>query len=218
MRTPPRRRSHRSLLFAGALLAAAPAQASAAVPELPGLDFSQQERARLGRGEALIRSEVERDASGRGGGTVVAFFVADIGWRQAFDALARHEEEPRYSDCMKEALVLVRVGGEVERIKVRETHGFLFMRQTYTLDYEHDALRREIRWSLDPSAENDMRRFDGAWVFSALDDRRTLVTYRVRGETSGWVPGFIRDYFVKSGIPSMMEQFRRRVSGSTSGS
>lgn len=160
----------------------------------------------------MVRSEVVQDVEGTSSGSLAGFVLVDVAWWRAFESLVQHERDPEFGTCLEAIEVLSRAAeGIIERVKVRETHRALWMTMRYTLDYVHDPARREIRWSLDKSGPNDMARNTGAWRFIPIGDDRTLLAYQASGETSGWVPRFIQDAFLKAGLSDFLAATKKRV-------
>ncbi len=218
-----------SRLSAGALLGALllvsyigpPAEAAAdtgapvaRVATAEGL--TEKETKRLLRGDVVIRGSIEK-GGGRTAGGGEAYVLVSAGWKRAFELLAPHERAPEYLGCLESVSVLGRGReGEVERAKVRETHASMGIRMRYTIDYVHDPARREIRWALDPAAENDMTENSGIWRFVPVDGARTLLVYSLRGASDAWYPAFVERYFLKTGMKKMLVAVKKRVeSGGT---
>ena len=139
-------------------------------------------------------------------------FVIAVPWRHAFDQIGRIEDAPKYSSCLKAMEILMRAhrDGRTD-VKARETHKTLWMSARYTLDYQQDPDRREIRWQLDPGAQNDVARMSGSWRFIPLDENRTLVTYRLVGSSGRALPAAIEDFFAARMLPGFLKGVRAQV-------
>ena len=195
-----------------ALLLASPSRAVAAdVPEAArAAGYGADDWPKLTKGKVITRMDASRGdppvSEGRG-----AFIIA-VPWRHAFDQIGRIEEMPKYSSCLKAMEILMRVSREKRtEIKARETHKTLWITARYTLDYEEDPERREIRWKLDPTAQNEVTRMSGSWTFVPLDDNRTLVTYRLTGSSGRALPATIEDFFAARMLPGFLKGVREEV-------
>jgi hypothetical protein len=165
---------------------------------------------KLARGKVITRM-----ASSHGNPPVsegTGAFVVAMPWRHAFDQIGRIEDTPKYSSCLKAMEILMRAQrvGRTD-VKARETHKTLWMTARYTLDYQEDLDRREIRWQLDPAAQNDVARMSGSWRFIPLDTNRTLVTYRLAGSSGRALPAVIEDFFAARMLPGFLEGVREQV-------
>ena len=75
----------------------------------------------------------------------------------------------------------------------------------------HDPDKRQIRWRLDPTAQNDVVRMSGGWLFVPLSDDSTLAIYSLSGSSGGALPKVMEDYFKKMMVPGFLETIRTRV-------
>ena len=165
-----------------------------------------------------MRNETVTDGNGTTHGHVVGYVLVNSGWRQAFDVLSEHDKQPEYSSCLAAVQILSQAQeGELRRVKLRETHKYLWMKMRYTLDYVHDPVAREIRFTLDPSAENDVSQYSGKWALVPIGDKTTLVIYQVSGASSGGLLRGIMDYFTRSELGDFLSNnIKKRIeSGGT---
>ena len=193
------------------LLMFASRAAGADVPEtVRSAGYGSDEWQKLTKGKVITRmARAQGDPPvSEGSGA----FVTSVPWRHAFDQLGRIEEMPNYSSCLKAMQILMRVSraGRID-IKARETHKTLWIAARYTLDYQEDLDRREIRWKLDPAAQNDVTRMSGSWAFIPLDGTRTLVTYRLIGSSGRALPAAIEDFFAARMLPSFLKEVRQQI-------
>lgn len=164
---------------------------------------------KLEAGETVVR--VEESASGTPGKVAVGFVLIRAGWEQVFDVVSDRERHPEYSSCLKSLVVLSRdEEDDVKKIKVREKHESMRFKRRYTVDYEDDFEGKEIRWSLDKTAKNDVQELEGSWRFVPLDESATLVEARMSG-TGGSMPRFIEEQMSKVGLAKSLAETKARV-------
>lgn len=206
-------RNRRSVLpITGALVAMGLSTwaSAAAMPEAvskEGFSVAQWETLAAGELVSLVRPSAGKSPETYAAGAV----VIGVPWQHAFEQISRVEEMPEYSSCLKAMQVLMRVKREGgTSIKTRETHQSLWITAHYTLDYQADLERKEIRWQLDPGANNDVTRMSGVWRFIPLD-QRTLVTYRVVGSSGRALPAKLEDYFASLMLPGFLKGVRKHV-------
>lgn len=197
-----------SLSLAAVLALASAAPGVPAAVQNAGITTEQWKK--LARGEVVSHLEAGREKPplSRGSG---AFIVA-LPWTKAFDRIGQVENLPEYSSCLKTLQLLMRATHDGQTsIKTRETHQSLWIRAQYTLDYVEDLDAREIRWSLDPKAQNDVAQMTGAWRFIELDAEHTLVTYRLAATSGRALPPVIEDYFTGVMLPTFLNGVRDYV-------
>ncbi len=165
----------------------------------------------LKRGEVVVRGGTKADATTEAL-RAAGFIVVEAPASAAYAFVTRHERQPEYSRCTKAVEILSRdeADGGREVVKARETHGSLWITMRYTVDYIHDPSRREIRWTLDPAARNDVRDNRGSWRVVDLGPGRSLVVYRIAG-VPGKLPRFLIDYFVRKDLPAFLRALREGV-------
>jgi ribosome-associated toxin RatA of RatAB toxin-antitoxin module len=78
---------------------------------------------------------------------------------------------------------------------------------TYTISVEWDQ-NKELWWSLDESSV--FKKNDGRWTFEEVGSQ-TQVTYSLDVEFKIFVPGFVLKKAVAVSLPSMIENFEKRV-------
>ncbi len=208
----PSRNTRYAVAFTGVLgaLGLSTWASAAAPPEAvskEGFSAAQWESLAAGEIVSLVRPSVGKPPETYAAGAV----VIGVPWQHAFEQISRVEEMPEYSSCLKAMQVLMRVTREGSTsIKTRETHKSLWITARYTLDYQADLERREIRWQLDPGANNDVTRMSGVWRFIPLN-QRTLVTYRMVGSSGRALPPKLEDYFASLMLPGFLKGVRKHV-------
>ena len=205
-----------------------------------GLSAAQASPARTGRGPRIlapppaeVAAEGLRDTdwdSLEGGDAVVwgrnkgdattevmraaGFIIVEAPASTAYSFVTRHERRPEYSRCTKAVEILSRgeEDGGRDVVKARETHRSLWITMRYTVDYTHDPGLREIRWTLDLAARNDVSANRGSWRIIDLGPGRSLVVYRIAGAPGeGKLPRFLIDYFIRKDLPAFLRALRERV-------
>ena len=189
-------------------LAAAPAEVAA-----EGLGEADWDS--LKRGEVVVRGAARGDTATEAM-RVAGVIIVDSAASDVYAFVARHERQPEYSRCTKAVEILSRTeaDGGREVVKVRETHKSLWITMRYTVDYTHDPSLREIRWTLDPAARNDVRDNRGSWRVVDIGSARSLVVYRIVG-VPGNLPRFLVDYFVRKDLPTFLRAIRERIEEET---
>ncbi len=202
-------------LSAAALWAGPPgdgaADARVAVPaEVVAEGLSEADWSLLQSGAAVVKDKSGKAEAG-GPARVAAFVLVEAPWTAAYGFLSHPERQAEYSRCTKAVEIVAREQRDgIQTIKSRERHKALWMSMRYTLDYVQDPAAREIRWTLDPAAKNDVSDNRGSWRIVELGPRLSLVAYRIAG-LPGKLPGFLIDYCVKRDLPSYMRAMRDRV-------
>ena len=187
-----------------------PALASAqAMPEAVKREgLAQADWKKVSSGEVVSHVVRSSDRESFAAGAV----IMAVPWKHAFDQIGRVEEQGEYSSCLKALQVLMKTTRDGRTyVKTREAHKSLWLTARFTLDYQEDPERREIRWQLDPGAANDVTRMTGAWRFIPLDEGRTLVTYRTVGSSGAAIPQEIQDYFASMMLPGFLKAVRKHV-------
>jgi hypothetical protein len=205
----------RAIVVTGAtavlLLTLASAAPAADVPEsVRSAGYGPDDWQKLAKGKVITRVAPASGPPGAREGS--GAFVTSVPWRHAFEQLGRIEEMPNYSSCLKPMEILMRASRAGRNdIKARETHKTLWITARYTLDYQEDPDRREIRWKLDPAAQNDVTRMSGSWTFIPLDGDRTLVTYRLVGSSGAALPAALEDFFAARMLPGFLTEVRQQI-------
>lgn len=175
-----------------------------------GEGISDDDWQRLKAGDVITHRTPSRGKPPVGEGR--GAFIIVVPAQHVFEQLGRVEEMPEYSTCLKAIQVLLRAqhdGGS--HIKARETHQSLWMKASYTLDYQEDRERNVIRWSLDPRALHDVVKMSGSWRVVALDDTSTLVLYRISASAGRALPPVIEDYFAGMMMPGYLKNVRAHI-------
>ena len=179
---------------------------------LPGVAATDIDAAMAG--SVPIHAEAFADAggftAGKGAGVILI-------WRPISDVwatLAHYEDRAEYIPRLKKLKVLEQQPG---RVRVWQEVDATVTTARFTAWYELDEKAHVIRWKLDPSAtDNTLRDVDGAYTMVAVDDRRTLLSYRSTIGTALHVPRAIQAYMTRKSLPELLGNIKKRVeSGGT---
>lgn len=83
----------------------------------------------------------------------------------------------------------------------------------YNVVRVYDPAKGEMRWSLDPSEQNDIKATDGRFVLRPDESGQTLFQYELRVDTGKPVPGFIQAELSEAGIKSFLQYVQRVAAG-----
>ncbi len=213
-----RRMASLTTTLVAALGWSAPGVASPSAPrgqgvpeEASAFGVTDAEWTSLGEGKVVVRGDVPGETSDGARAGAMGIVVVRAPWTAAFAVVGDHERAREYSRCTKAVEILRRDSHDGrEFVKAREVHKALWITMRYTVDFVHDPEAREIRWTLDPQAHNDVKDNSGAWRFIPLSGDRTLVAYRVAG-VPGKLPRFMLDFFVRRDLPRYLSALRRLV-------
>lgn len=160
-------------------------------------------------GGVPIHAEAFTDAAGftcgKGAGVILIWRpIADV-WA----TLTSYEDRVEYIPRLKKLKVLERAPG---RARVWQEVDATVTTARYTAWYELDEKAHVIHWKLDPSAgDNTLRDVDGEYTMVAVDEGRTLLSYRSTVGTALHVPRAIQAYMTRKSLPDLLGNIKKRV-------
>lgn len=195
--------------------ATARAATTTAAHRVPGeeLQLDAEERARLARGETIVRENTIDEADHRYVGGVT-YTVVDASPNQLLSLFDDMEAYRRVLPKTKQAKL---VGREGDDRLVELVQGNSIVSAEYTIRVRTDAAARETRFWLDPSRPHSI---DDAWGFFRISpfasengEPRVLLTYGVMVDVG---PGLVRELFeekVRAAMLAVPQGVRRYVVG-----
>jgi hypothetical protein len=169
--------------------------------EPPPLKLSDGERAKLATGKPVFRQM--EDAAGTGGRGMAVFYV-DAPRTTVWSVIADFKSYPKWIDDVKETKVYGKQGSEaaVQTVDVFMKIGRMGVSVEYFIRhvFHHDA--HWMTWTLDYGKESDIDDSVGFWRVTPMagEPQRSIVEYSVDLKVKGWVPGFIKDALLDSGL------------------
>jgi len=183
---------------------AAPAEVDASAAVMPGM------RVLRGEPEAVVRALLdEKVLLMDGAGEVVrAYVLFDRPLDRVFELLADTDRQGEFRSELEDLATVAKLpDGHVDEYHIR----ILFVEVGYRLRYRLDPERKQIRWELDPSFENPMRRVEGSWELFAMEPTRTLGRLSTLVNVGDELPGFLQDQLTRTTLPRTLERCRRWV-------
>ena len=174
--------------------------------------LNQAERARLARGEVVVRPTTERRGPLRlFGGT--SYILVDLPVDSVWRALNDHSRYYRHMLPQVAAAREVARNGNIDRV-IQFRHDVGVVNAGYSLRFEYDATAKTVMFRLDPGRAHDIR---AAWGFFRLQPRgqgQTLVSFGAmvdvgNGLISGALQSRLHEWVLK--IPWT---FKRYIEGS----
>ncbi len=175
--------------------------------------LSASERRDIERREVVIKGELYKTPAGKNAGRGVAFARFNRGVEPCWTVLAEYEKHPVFMPRLVRVTFLSR---SPDAARVAHEVEVLWATYRYTLDLRFDPAARKMSFALDKTAKNDIKDTSGSWELFPLGEDATLVKYTVAVDSGMFVPGFLEDFLARRDLPSILENYRRRVeSGAT---
>ena len=123
---------------------------------------------------------------------------------QVFEVISDFENYPEFLDEM-EATEIIKRGKRSTQTRFTAK---MVAPVRYTLDFKMKAPDRMV-WSL---VEGDfMEGNDGSWELTSLEPNLTDATFTMEVKLPFWVPSSMAEGQLKSGLPGMMQGFKREA-------
>ncbi len=171
-------------------------------------ELTAPEVARLNAGNVVVKTNTYTAAGGNRAARIKAYCVIkkplDAVWAVMLDYQKFDEFMPRLAKV--EILERTR-----DTVKVTEAVSVALRTVTYTLDLKFDHAQRRVSWTLDKSRKNDIADTSGAWEFVRYGRGTTLARYTSSVDSGMFVPRFLEELLVKSGVPEVLSSLRRRI-------
>jgi hypothetical protein len=87
----------------------------------------------------------------------------------------------------------------------------MFRELVYRVKYRRDAETDRIEWTLDPSFDNDLDRFEGFWEFYPLRNGATLGRFGTHVDAGVAIPAFMQRDLTRRSVVTTMENCRKWV-------
>jgi ribosome-associated toxin RatA of RatAB toxin-antitoxin module len=160
----------------------------------PRVTLSEEEEARLARGEAVLTT-LEGESGGRGTAVRDVKAPPEIVWERigAFDEYS--QMVPR----MSESEVYYREGSDV---RVRMAIRVMGLRYEYFIRHDFRPENGYVTWTLDYSKLSDLDESVGYWAVLPHPSQpgQSRVFYSIDMKTRGWMPDFIRRRVAREGL------------------
>jgi uncharacterized protein YndB with AHSA1/START domain len=209
------------LILVVSVLGRGAAEARAASPELASSEAASSETAPGGGllpGQVLLRAEPEAVVQelfdekflvlGGAGEMVRAYVLFDRPVDRVFELLAATARQGEFRSELEQLATVAQLpDGHVDEHHIR----ILFVEVDYRLRYRMDRARKWIRWELDPSFENPMRRVEGSWELFAMDATHTLGRFATAVDVGEALPAFLEVAITRRTLPRTLERCRRWV-------
>lgn len=165
----------------------------------PPIALSEKEQARLAQGKPVFRQAPDQDGDG-GRGTAV--FVVDAPPEVVWAVISDFGSYPRWIEDLKETKVYgtTTLPDGKRRIDVYMKAGRLGVAVEYFVRHVFDDAARVGTWTLDYGKESDLEDSIGFWRVTPRDGGKSLVEYSVGVKLRGWVPGFVKELLLDSGL------------------
>ncbi len=169
--------------------------------EPPPIKLKDAEKARLLEGKPVFRQMEDQEGTG---GRGMAVFYVDAPTEAVWSVIADFKSYPGWIDDVKETKVYSKPAPMtgVQSIDVFMKIGRMGVSVEYFIHhvFHHDA--HWATWTLDYSKESDLDDSIGFWRVTPVEgaQRRSMVEYSVDLKVKGWVPGFIKEALLDSGL------------------
>ena len=187
------------------LLVATPAIAGSP----PTVSISEQEIARLEKGEVVVRMDAGEDGAGA---YTIGIVDIDTPPRQALDAALDFPARVGEVSGLKAAEVYLhdtsvspeKLGARWEIVVVGKT-------VTWHQLYDIDRTAGTASYDLDPAKENGIKAANGTYQVIALPDGTSRLVYRSISDAGVYVPGWIKNWLAQGSLVDVLEGIKKRA-------
>ena len=129
--------------------------------------------------------------------------------KKCFDTICDFESYPAWQKTIKAVNILDRENGRP--VIVEYKLDAILKTIEYTLNYiykEDDPKKLFLGWTY---AGGDLKKIEGSYTFTALNEQKTLATYRLVLDLGITVPGFILKKFKENAMEDSIVSLKKRA-------
>ncbi len=173
------------------------------------LKLDDKDKARLEKGEVVVHAETYETPDGKKG-RGKAYVIIKKPREVIYDQLTKgYKEFPEFMPRLEKVDVKSLTDTSM---KVRSYVGVGLSTYEYTLAFKLDRAAFQTDWTLDKTADNDVKETTGQWKLHELEPgKSTLAEYTIAVDTGKFVPQFIEDYLTRKDLPQILNALRKRV-------
>lgn len=187
----------------------APALAKARLPDLPEGYWP-----RLEAGEVVVMEEERDDSEERSYGDIVELALIEAAADEVFNHVADGARWPEWFPDMQSTKLLDEAG-DPDKVRARLWE---YQASVSLLTFgwqgivQEDRANGVVEWTLNPGHPGDLKMSEGHWwLYPVEGNRKTLVVYAVKMESTMPVPTFIETAIAEGTIRSALTQLRWRA-------
>ena len=160
----------------------------------PRVTLSEEEEARLSRGEAVLTT-LEEASGGRGTAVCDVNAPPEVVW----DRIGAFDQYPDMVPRMAESEVYYRDGND---LRVRMVIRVMGLRYEYYIRHDYQPEKGFVTWTLDYDKLSDLDESVGYWAVlpHPSEPGQSRVFYSIDMKTRGWMPGFVRRMVARQGL------------------
>ena len=160
----------------------------------PRVTLSEEEEARLSRGEAVLTT-LEEASGGRGTAVRDVNAPPEVVW----DRIGAFDQYPDMVPRMAESEVYYRDGND---LRVRMVIRVMGLRYEYFIRHDYQPEKGFVTWTLDYDKLSDLDESVGYWAVlpHPSEPGQSRVFYSIDMKTRGWMPGFVRRMVARQGL------------------
>jgi hypothetical protein len=139
------------------------------------------------------------------GGMIYALVLFERSRSEVMRFLIQSERQTEFRPELRRAEVVREFpGGHVVDYEIRMMLTTVRYRSRRTWDLD----TAEMRWSLDPEADNDFAALEGHWELFELGPERTLARFGTKIDVGPALPKFFQDFATRRKLPESMRNVR----------
>jgi ribosome-associated toxin RatA of RatAB toxin-antitoxin module len=151
---------------------------------------------------------VYKQTEGETGGRGLAIFHVKAPPAVVWSAITDFDRYPQWIDAVETCEVYGRNGNAIFVRFVLKSFGISV---EYFIEHDYRAAETWGTWTLDYSRESDLSDSVGSWLVREVSPGVSQVEYSVDLKVSGWVPGFVRNILVDSGLEDATQWLKKEA-------
>jgi len=175
----------------------------------PELNLTQEEWARLEKGELILKIEEFESEKGVRGVRTVTFLMVNAAPDEAWKVLSEPEKDFEWAPRIATSKVTNQEGNFID---IHYIMSVLYISIHFHIRRVYEKDNWLIESSLIENEENDLEAVEGQYALYPLHaGKKTVIKYSLFFAVSNKIPMIIQQYFTKRGCMEWMENFKKRV-------